>query len=108
MEQGVKLNNMDHLIQTKLESIEKMLAQQQFSQKEILTMDEAALYSGLSKSYLYKKTSTRQIPFYRLGEKLIFFRKAELDIWILKNRIPTQEEVSEKQLGSLTLKKTRP
>lgn len=99
---------MDHKLEKQLEEITGYITMNTLMQKTTLTLTEAAVYTGLSKSYLYKKTSARQIPFYKLEGKLIFFKKDELDNWILKNRIPTQEEVSEKQLDSLTLKKTRP
>ncbi|WET48447.1 hypothetical protein PYS58_17935 [Chryseobacterium indologenes] len=33
--------------------------------KEILNIDEVALYTGFEKSYLYKLTSRRAIPHYK-------------------------------------------
>jgi len=41
-------------------------------QKRYLTLKEAAQYLGLSESYLYKATAKKEIPFIRLGRKLIF------------------------------------
>lgn len=63
------------------------------SQKTVLTFDEGALYSGLSKSDLYKKTSTRIIPHYKPRGKMIYFDRAELDSWLLQNRIATTDEI---------------
>ncbi len=84
---------MSHAIQTELQEIRKIISQQQLALKEIFTLPEAALYSGLSKSYLYKKTSSRQIPFYKLEGKLIFFKKQELDQWLLSNKVPCLSEL---------------
>ena len=66
-----------------------------FACKRALTIDDASLLTGLSKSYIYKLTSSRQIPYYKKS-KMIYFDKEELDKWMLSNRIKTQEE-TEKQ-----------
>ncbi len=42
----------------KLESIEKMLKEQNLLKKEVLTFNEAAVYLEVSHSHLYKMTST--------------------------------------------------
>ena len=63
------------------------------SQKTVLTFDEAASYTGLSKSDLYKKTSSRIIPHYKPRGKMIYFDRPELDTWLLQNRIATTEEI---------------
>ena len=77
---------MSHLIENQLAEIKAIITQQTFEKKEILTLSEAALHIGISKSYLYKLTSARKIPFYRPEVKLIFFKKSELEDWILNNR----------------------
>lgn len=58
-----------------------------------LSMPKAVRYTGLSKSHLYKLTSSRDIPHYKPNGKTIFFRKSELDQYLLKNKISTQEEI---------------
>lgn len=35
----------------------------------------------------------RQIPHYKLGKRL-YFRKEEMDAWINKGKVKTQEEIS--------------
>jgi len=50
--------------------------------KTVLNMEEAARYLNVSKSYLYKLTSTNKIPHYSPGRKLIYFKKEELELWI--------------------------
>lgn len=54
-------------------------------QKEIMTMDDVAIYTGQSKSTIYKLTSSNQIPHYKPTGKLIYFKKSEIDTWLLTN-----------------------
>lgn len=74
------------------------------STKEILNMDEAMTYLQVSRSYLYKLTSGKHIPHYKPSGKLIFFRKTELDDWILRNRESSNNEVLESTLFNLKVK----
>lgn len=64
--------------------------------KEVLTSNEAASYMGVSKSYLYKMTMERQIPHYKPMGKMMYFNRQELEQWLLRNRVSTQEELEEK------------
>lgn len=67
-----------------------------FTTKEILTSDEAALYMGISKSYLYKLTMRQQIPHYKPMGKMCYFNRAELEAWLQRNRVATTEELNER------------
>lgn len=63
-------------------------------EKPVLTFSEAAEYTGLSKSYLYKLTSLRKVPHYKSqGGKLTYFDKKELEDWMLSNRVATITEI---------------
>ncbi len=93
---------MDHKMETRLENIEKYISQQAITKKEILNLKEAASYAGISKSFLYKLTASRTIPFYRPSSKLIFFKRAEFEAWIFENRLSTKRENEE-----LSLKRAR-
>ena len=53
--------------------------------KRALTFDEACIYSGISKSYMYKLTSAGIIPFSKPNGKMIWFDKQKLDHWLLSN-----------------------
>lgn len=48
---------------------------------DLLDLGAAAAFLGLKKSYLYKLTSTRQIPFYKYGGRLVMFDRAALESW---------------------------
>jgi len=60
--------------------------------EEILSLNEAAKFLKLSKSFLYKMTSQKIISHYIPGGKRIYFKKSDLEDWLLKNRIPTSSE----------------
>lgn len=87
-------------IDERLANIETML----LTTKTVLTFDETALYTGLSKSYLYKLTSSGGIPCYKPSGKILFFNKSELDDWMLQNRKATTLELETKADTYLALK----
>lgn len=62
-------------------------------EKRILTLQEACAYTGYTESYMYKLTSTRQIPHSKPNGKKIFFDKEKLDEWLLGNPIATNAEL---------------
>ncbi len=64
--------------------------------KEVLTIDECAAYTGYSKNHLYRLTSQRAIPFYKPMGGTIYFRKSEIEDWLLRNRQATEAEISSK------------
>tara|TARA_R110002073_G_scaffold57778_4_gene146617 strand:- start:7032 stop:7310 length:279 start_codon:yes stop_codon:yes gene_type:complete len=64
-----------------------------YTQKPVLTFDEGCKYCGLSSSSMYKHTSLNNIPYYKPEGKLIFFKREELDDWLLRNRQSTKDEL---------------
>ncbi len=63
-------------------------------QKEVLSLQEACIYLCISQSHMYKLTSSRKIPHYSPMGKLIYFKRTELDEWVLKKRRSSQEEIN--------------
>ncbi len=86
---------MDEIILESLNRIEQLIINQGINMKDILNIDELQEYTGYQKSYLYKLTSSREIPFYKPSGKRLFFRKPEIDEWLLRNRNTTNAEVEE-------------
>lgn len=82
------------MIEKMLNEIKQFMSQQAVLKKDILNVKEAALYAGVSTSYLYKLTSKRSISFHRPESKLIYFSRTELDNWLLSNRQATTRELS--------------
>ena len=87
---------MDNLkIAERLDRIERLI----ISNKKVLTFDEACDYTGLSRSYLYKLTSSGVIPHSKPNGKVIFFDKEKLDKWLLKNARKSADEIKEEALN---------
>lgn len=60
--------------------------------KPVLDLEEAVMFTGLSRGHLYRLTSEKQIPYYKKCRKL-YFKKSELEDWMLERRVPTQAEI---------------
>lgn len=67
--------------------------------KEMLTMTEAELYTGLSRAMLYKLTSQRRIRYFKPSGKLIFFRRLDLDLFMTENPVAADFELNTKALS---------
>lgn len=67
--------------------------------KEVLTAQETASYMGVSMSYLYKLTMRKQIPHYKPLGKMCYFKRNEVEEWLLSNRISTDQELNNKALS---------
>ena len=93
----------DQELVNKLESIETMLKEQTMLKKEVLNFNEATTYLDLSHSHLYKLTSRATIAHYKPNGKKIYFKREELDAWLLSNRTSTMEEVLQ-EANNFTLK----
>lgn len=90
------------LVERRLENIERMLTEQSLSTKEILNFNEAALFLDISHSHLYKLTSQRQIPHFCPQGKRLYFKRDELQEWLLRNR-QDESQSPEGRLNNLTI-----
>jgi excisionase family DNA binding protein len=93
---------MDELFK-RLDKIEKLITSQGILMKDVLNFDEGCEYLDLSPSHVYKLTSTGGIPHYKPNGKKIYFKRIELDHWLLRNRTTTVEEI-ESRATSFQLK----
>ena len=66
-----------------------------YKTKPLLRLNEVVVLSGLSKSSIYKLTSSRGIPHYKSGKRLIFDRREILD-WLKSNKVATVDEIRQK------------
>lgn len=57
-----------------------------------------AIYTGLSKTYLYKLTASRKIPCWKPFGKMLYFKRSELDAWMLQHPIKTDEQLEAEAL----------
>jgi len=79
-----------------LSKLQEIMIYTLLSAKKALTMDDASLLTGLSKSHLYKECFKKSIPHWKSsGGKLTYFDKDELTAWMLKHRVKTVDEVEQ-------------
>ncbi len=67
--------------------------------KNVLTIDDVSLLTGISKSTLYKMTCKKQLPHYKPNSKLLFFDRKEIEEWAKQNRVNTWAEAEQKALA---------
>ena len=66
------------------------------SAKNVLSLDDVSVLTGLSKSHLYKLTCRHQIPHYKPNGKQVYFDRGEVENWMKQNRVATEQEIEEK------------
>ena len=81
------MNQLD-IILKRLDQIESNLT----SEKTIINIDEVCILTGITKSTMYKLTSTNQIPHYKKVKQLMFDKREVID-WIKEGRVKTLDEI---------------
>lgn len=94
---------MDAIIE-RLEKLERLIVNQGLNTKSVLTFNEASEYLGLSHSHLYKLTSADEVPYYKPNGKKLYFKREELDRWLLRNRNVTSQEMHDQTADYLNNK----
>lgn len=95
-----KLNNLEYFLR-RFDSLKELTTHMLFIEKkmyilkEYLTVQEAADYLNLSSSLVYKLTSRHDLPIYKPNGKTIFIRRDDLNRWIARNRVLSQDELDE-------------
>lgn len=74
-------------------ALQKDMSELKLLKKEILNFAEVCEYLNVSESHLYKMTSKREIPCYQPNGKKLYFKRTELDDWLLRNRKFANEDV---------------
>jgi predicted DNA-binding transcriptional regulator AlpA len=75
---------MKHIINL-LELILEAVSKQYLNHKKVFNVADFCLYTGLSKSQVYKITSRSQIDYSKTGGKIAFFEKSVVDEYLLQN-----------------------
>jgi excisionase family DNA binding protein len=73
-------------IQVRLERIESLLTEIKTTARKPLDLGEAASYLHHSKSHVYQLTSKGLITHYKPNGKKIYFRREDLDAYLMRNR----------------------
>ena len=77
------------------EKLNQILIYSLLAAKNVLTLEDVALLTGLSKSHLYRLTCTHQIPYYKPNGKQIYFDRAEIESRMKQNRVATAAEINQ-------------
>ena len=93
-----------NVVLDKLEQLEKLITTNNLLQKSVLNFQEASQYLGLSPSHLYKLTSKRGIPHFCPNKKKLYFKRLELDEWLLRNKQLSTAEIEQKTESYLSRK----
>ena len=85
----------------RLDKIEQRLDEISLLTRETLTFDQAYRYLNISASQLYKLRHAGAIAAYKPGGKLLFFKRTDLDAWMMSRRIKTSKELRSEALSKL-------
>ena len=101
----VKQCEMDRMkldeLNARFDQLERKLEEIFLNSKEALTFEQAWKYVRISASQLYKLVCKRLIPAFKPGGKLLYFKRTDLDNWMLSNRKKTAKELRAAALTQL-------
>jgi excisionase family DNA binding protein len=92
------------LILNEIRELKKLILDQNLLKKEVINFNEATVYLEVSHSHLYKLTSTGAIPVYKPNGKKLYFKRQELDEWLLRNKQFSKAEIDQ-QASEYLIKK---
>jgi excisionase family DNA binding protein len=69
--------------------------------KKVLTLKEAAFYTGMSRSQIYQLTSCNKLKHYKPSGKNIFIKIDDLIEYLLQNPVMTNEEIEQKAFNQI-------
>ena len=75
---------------SKIDRLEKIAL---LGAKNVLTIDDVALITGFTKGHIYRLTSGQKIPHYKPNGRTLYFKKEEIEDWMLQNKIQTNTEI---------------
>lgn len=87
------------------ERFEQLEKKRQLENKEVLSLEEVKLYTGLSLSTLYKLTSSGILPHSKPSGKRIFVETARLKKWLLSKPSTDNKEIQAAAINHVALKK---
>lgn len=96
----IEKNDLENLIQDVVKNALKRADLERSIQDGFLDINEAANYLKIARQTLYGFTSQRLVPFIKKGKR-IYFRKSDLENWLLSGRKATKSEIEDSGFGSL-------
>lgn len=82
----IKMGTLELRIENLENKIEKIERLANITFKDVLNINEVSLYTGISKSAIYKCTMNGTIPHYKQSKHL-FFDKSEMIEWLKSNKL---------------------
>ena len=82
-------------ILSRLDEIQASIRELKAAAEKPMTLDEAAAYLHVSKSHTYQLTSKGLIAHFKPAGKKIFFKKSDLDAYLLRNRRSSESELEQ-------------
>ena len=76
-----------------VKSLRKELKNSMLFRKRIYTLKEAAIVLGVSYSQIQKLVSSKKIPHSCPNGKLIFIRRRDLEKFVMKNYVQTEDDM---------------
>lgn len=89
-------------LSSKIERLEKIAL---LGAKNVLTIDDVALITGFTKGHIYRLTSGQKIPHYKPNGRILYFKKEEIEDWMLQNKIKTTAEIESAATTYTAIKK---
>ena len=72
--------------------------------KQVLTLPDLCILTGLSKSHIYKLTCYGKIPYYKQSKHL-FFDRTEIEAWLKRDRCTSADEIEVEAMKYVTQNK---
>lgn len=94
------------LVKKEVRLIKKEIVKRNLYRKRYLTISQASLVVGVSKSFIQKLVSSKQIPHSKPNGKLVFIHRKDLEEFLSQNHISSNEEIESKVADYLLNKKS--
>ncbi len=82
------------IILKELRFLKQEIKKRNLYRKRYLSITEAATITGVSKSFIQKLVASKQIPHSKPNGKLIFIHRRDLETFLSKNYISSNDEVN--------------
>ncbi|WP_299177115.1 helix-turn-helix domain-containing protein [uncultured Chryseobacterium sp.] len=93
MQQNEKILKEIRKIKKDLSFIKDELYRRNLYRKRYITIKEAVVITGVSKSFIQKLIASKQIPHSKPNGKLVFIHRRDLEKFLSQNRIASNDEV---------------
>jgi excisionase family DNA binding protein len=102
-----RLKNLEHLMEVQNDLNKEIIMTQNILKKEILNTEETCIYLMISKDALYRITARGELISYKPNGRHMFFKKSDLDAWLLHKKNNTKEKVLENKVNDFFSQKTK-